>query len=103
MPPLTLTILASVLKLHGPDAAISKDHRIYPLLGEVPGQLSEQGSSPLQPGAKREGFVVNEDDKPKLQADDDLKNVRDHKKAQAIKPTNTKPSTSGSSQTKGRQ
>jgi hypothetical protein len=97
MPPLTLTILASVLKLHGPDATTSNDHKgIDLLLGELR-RLGEQGSPPLlQPGAKRERFAdkkktdtprqtVNEDDKASQKADDDLKSVRDHSGAISIK------------------
>jgi hypothetical protein len=85
MPPLTLTILASVLKLHGPDATISNDHKCNDLLlGEGRGQLGEQDNPPLpRPGAKGERFVVvvNEDDKATVKADDDLKSVKDHKKS----------------------
>jgi hypothetical protein len=82
MAPLTLMILASVLKLHGPDTSILNGHNgIDLLLSEVRGQLGEQGSSPaLQPGAKRARFAdqkqakkVNEDEKKEEKADDDLK------------------------------
>jgi len=109
MPALTLTILASVLRLHGSDATVSNDHKcINLLLGEVREQLGEQRSpSLLHPEAKREIFAEGQ------KADDDLKNVRDHKQAiidtikdtkvQAKKPTTTKPNTSGSAQMKGKR
>jgi hypothetical protein len=49
MPVPTLTILASLLQIHGPGATIQSDHQgIDALLGDIRGQISQQGVVPEQ-------------------------------------------------------
>ena len=49
MPVPTLTVLASLLQMHGPGATIQSDHQgIDALLGDIRGQISQQGTIPGQ-------------------------------------------------------
>src|SRR5262245_49501408 len=63
MPIPTLTVLASVLQIHGPGATIQSDHQgIDALLGDIRGQISQEGVVPEWPVAtqvdvRRGGFV----------------------------------------------
>jgi hypothetical protein len=58
----TLTVIASLLQMHGPGATIQSDHQgIDALLGDIRGQISNEGVVPVAPGIKeayfRRGFV----------------------------------------------
>jgi len=63
MPIPTLSVLASLLQIHGPGATIQSDHQgIDALLGDIRGQISQQGVVPEEPVAtqvyfRRGGFV----------------------------------------------
>jgi hypothetical protein len=63
MPIPTLTVIASLLQIHGPGATIQSDHQgIDALLGDIRGQISQQGVVPDEPVAtpvyfRRGGFV----------------------------------------------
>ena len=63
MPIPTLTVLASLLQIHGPGATIQSDHQgIDALLGDIRGQISQQGVVPDKPVTtqvyfRRGGFV----------------------------------------------
>jgi hypothetical protein len=63
MPIPTLSVLASLLQIHGPGATIQSDHQgIDALLGDIRGQMSQQGVVPEEPVAtqvyfRRGGFV----------------------------------------------
>lgn len=60
---LTLKVIASLLQLHGPGATIESDHPgIDALLGDVRGQISDQGIVSDKPAAtevyfRRGGFI----------------------------------------------
>jgi hypothetical protein len=63
MPVPTLTVIASLLQINGPGATIQSDHQgIDALLGDIRGQISQQGVVPDKPAAtqvyfRRGGFV----------------------------------------------
>jgi len=63
MPVPTLTIIASLLQMHGPGATIQSDHQgIDALLGDIRGQISEEGVVPPTFGVteiafRKGGFV----------------------------------------------
>lgn len=63
MPVPTLTVLASLLQIHGPGATIQSDHQgIDALLGDIRGQISQEGVVLPRPGVtevafRRGGFV----------------------------------------------
>lgn len=63
MPFLTMKVIASLLQMHGPGATIQSDHQgIDALLGDIRGQISEEGVVSDTPAAtevyfRRGGFV----------------------------------------------
>ena len=63
MPIPTLTVIASLLQIHGPGATIQSDHQgIDALLGDIRGQISQQGVVSDEPVAtqvyfRRGGFI----------------------------------------------
>jgi hypothetical protein len=63
MPVPTLTVLASLLQIHGPGATIQSDHQgIDALLGDIRGQICDTGVVPPKAGIteaafRRGGFV----------------------------------------------
>jgi hypothetical protein len=59
---LTLKVIASLLQMHGPGATIQSDHQgIDALLGDIRGQISDEGVAQCTPDATqvvfRKGFV----------------------------------------------
>jgi hypothetical protein len=57
MPVPTLTIIASLLQMHGPGATIQSDHKgIDALLGDIRGQISEEGVIPPTFGVTEVAF-----------------------------------------------
>jgi len=57
MPVPTLTIIASLLQMHGPGATIQSDHQgIDALLGDIRGQISEEGVIPPTFGVTEVAF-----------------------------------------------
>jgi hypothetical protein len=57
MPVPTLTVLASLLQIHGPGATIQSDHQgIDALLGDIRGQISDTGVVPPKAGITEAAF-----------------------------------------------
>ena len=57
MPIPTVTIIASLLQMHGPGATIQSDHQgIDALLGDIRGQISEEGVVPPTFGVTEVAF-----------------------------------------------
>src|SRR5215469_6366939 len=57
MPVPTLTIIASLLQMHGPGATIQSDHQgIDALLGDIRGQISQEGVLPPTLGVTEVAF-----------------------------------------------
>lgn len=57
MPVPTLTVLASLLQIHGPGATIQSDHQgIDALLGDIRAQISEEGVVPPPPRVTEAAF-----------------------------------------------
>ena len=54
---LTMKVIASLLQMHGPGATIQSDHQgIDALLGDIRGQISDDGVVPPAPGTTEAAF-----------------------------------------------